>query len=80
MYAGLTAERIVTAVDVLERFPRRGRQVPEANDSAIRELIVEPYRVMYRALADVVEILAVVHGARSVPKMKPRPWRKPRPR
>jgi hypothetical protein len=37
--------------------------VPEIRDSAVREVFVFRYRMMYRVSADRVEIIAFVHGA-----------------
>ena len=50
----------------LARYPQLGRTVPEYGDPAIREIIVAPYRSMYRFLEDRddVQVLTVVHGAR----------------
>jgi hypothetical protein len=42
----------------------RGRVVPEIGDSAVREVFVFRYRMVYRVQADRVEIIAFVHGAR----------------
>ena len=47
-YADLVVGRLVAAVERLQEFPESGRTVPERADSAIRELIVGPYRVVYR--------------------------------
>ena len=64
------------AVDQLEEFPLIGRAVPEAKAVALRELIVHPYRVMYRVKRSRREIVAIVHAARDVRAVKPRPWRR----
>jgi toxin ParE1/3/4 len=58
----------------LDRFPERGRVVPEYADPAIRELIVAPYRVMYRYQPERnrVQIIAVVHGSRLLPPLSER--------
>lgn len=65
--AGDTIERIVLAVEVLERYPEIGRKgrVPRT-----REMVVTgtPFVVAYRVKADKVEILAVLHGARRWPE------------
>jgi plasmid stabilization system protein ParE len=45
-------------------FPRSGRVVPEVGRDAIREIIVQHYRVVYRLRTNEVEILTVHHGAR----------------
>ena len=42
----------------------RGRPVPELADPHRGELIVPPYRLIYRIDADVVWVLALVHGRR----------------
>lgn len=62
-----TIERILSAVDVLERHPHIGRKgrVPRT-----RELVVTgtPFLFAYRVKADQIEILAVLHGARRWPE------------
>jgi plasmid stabilization system protein ParE len=68
-YASLVVQRIVSAVDSLGDFPRLGRVVPERADPNIRELIVRPYRVVYRTLTDAVEIVTVFHAAQRFPSV-----------
>jgi toxin ParE1/3/4 len=55
----------------LEQFPRLGRVVPEYDDSTIRELIVAPYRLLYRhnERRDRVQVIAVIHGSRQLPSL-----------
>ena len=48
--------------------PRLGPVVPEYEDETLRELFVDPYRIVYRLLDDQVDIVAVVHGARRMPR------------
>ena len=48
-------------------FPRSGRIVPEYQDETIREIIVAPYRVIYRIQKSHVEVLSVVHSAKLLP-------------
>jgi plasmid stabilization system protein ParE len=60
--------RIESAASSLERFPLRGRRVPEivrTGRDDIRELVVRPYRLIYRC-GDVVRILGIIDGRRSV--------------
>ena len=46
-------------------FPEHGREVPEYARPDVREVIVRPYRIVYRLVAaDEVHILTVHHGAR----------------
>ena len=63
-YAELMIERVFTATERLDEFPRSGRVVPEFGQDDIREAIVQNYRIIYRVLPDAVEILTVHHGAR----------------
>jgi plasmid stabilization system protein ParE len=56
--------QIILAVEQLDTFPRSGRIVPERGDAAIRESIVQRYRVVYRLRGELVELLAIRHGAR----------------
>ncbi len=61
--------RIRAGVRLLAQHPEQGRVVPEYGDPAIRELIVAPYRVVYRYSADrnVVQVVAVYHSAQLLP-------------
>lgn len=63
-YAAGMIQRIVKSVEYLADFPRMGRQVPEFDNDQIREVIVRPYRVIYRVESDRITIAAIVHGAR----------------
>ena len=56
----------------LEDFPALGRLVPEYDDPSYREILVRPYRILYRYLAetDTVEVLAVIHGRRVLPPLR----------
>jgi toxin ParE1/3/4 len=62
--ASLFVVRLLEAADRLRDFPGSGRAIPEMGDPSCREIIVYPYRVMYRVEDDQVLITAVVHGAR----------------
>ena len=57
-------ERLLDGTKLLATFPDSGRAVPELGRQDIREIIVRPYRVMYRRTDDRVEIAAVRHEAR----------------
>ncbi len=63
-YAQDTVDRLVFAVDRLPLWPRSGRVVPEVGDEDLRELLVGPYRLVYRLHRDRIGIVMVVHGAR----------------
>jgi toxin ParE1/3/4 len=65
-YAQLTVERILASIDLLEQFPLRGRHIPERPREDLRELIVRPYRLVYR-VGEVVRILTIFRGSRLFP-------------
>jgi len=58
-------EYLLERVKALSRFPDSGRMVPETQREDIREIIVSPYRVMYRRRDDRVEIVAIRHESRA---------------
>jgi plasmid stabilization system protein ParE len=58
--------RVTERLSQLEAFPDSGRAVPEFEDRALRELVEGDYRIVYERFADRVEVIAVVHGARSL--------------
>jgi toxin ParE1/3/4 len=57
-------EQALDAAASLAALPERGRVVPELGDPSIREIFVYRYRLMYRVSAELVAILAFIHGAR----------------
>jgi toxin ParE1/3/4 len=67
-YAALVIERIIIAVERLTSFPESGRIVPERNDPTIREVIVAPYRVVYR-VRPALEIATVFRASRILPEV-----------
>ena len=58
-------EALLEQVGKLDRFPRRGRVVPEIGRPAYREILHAPYRVIYRVDAARVVILTLRHGRRA---------------
>ncbi len=63
-YAAAVVQAILDAARTLEKFPFRGRVVPEIAQDAIRERFVYSYRLIYRIQDDKVTIAAVIHGKR----------------
>jgi plasmid stabilization system protein ParE len=43
--------------------------VPEFGRPNLRELVVRPYRLVYRLRGDVVEVVTVFHAARMFPDL-----------
>jgi plasmid stabilization system protein ParE len=63
--AALFVARLLDATDKLADLPESGRVIPEIGDPACRELVVAPYRIMYRLEGGQVWVTGIVHGARN---------------
>lgn len=62
-------EKIKEKASGLNRFPERGRIVPELKEHGIalyRELIVSPWRIMYRISGKKVYVLSVLDSRQNV--------------
>ena len=70
-YAQRFVNRIVRHSERLARFPLIGAAVPEYDDETIREVLEYPHRIIYKVLADRIDILAVIHGAQNLPRTPP---------
>lgn len=67
--AGQVLERIESRCAALKQMPERGRIVPELAAFGIhtyRELVVAPWRVVYRISGTSVYVLAILDGRRNV--------------
>lgn len=64
-YARIQIQRIRERTTQLKEHPNSGREVPELEDTRIRELILGNYRIIYCIVSDErVDILTVHHSAR----------------
>jgi plasmid stabilization system protein ParE len=70
-YAQAMVDRITRRTESLVQFPLMGAVVAEYHDPSIREVLEQPYRIIYRASDKAIDILAVFHGARLLPKKMP---------
>lgn len=62
-------EIIKNAAQQLNRYPEQGRIIPELLDQNIRkyrEIIISPWRLMYKIEVDIVYIMAVIDGRRNI--------------
>lgn len=67
-YASNVVENIISKSEVLKKFPRIGRVIPELNDQSFPELIIGNYRLMYWIRSDEnISIVAIHHVARNFP-------------
>ena len=65
-------ERLLDAGASLAQLSERGRIVPERGESNIREVQVEPYRLIYSVEDDGVTVLGILHGRRDFDR-----WERP---
>ena len=64
-FAKVVVRRLLQAIDRLQHFPQSGRSVPEYTDTSVREVILSPYRIVYRIVdEETVHVLTVHHAAR----------------
>ena len=70
--ADIMIGRIIQATRRLSTRPLSGRMVPEWDRTENREVIVYPYRVVYRVSAGTVQIGMILHSRQSLPKRPPR--------
>ncbi len=69
MAAREVGRAILEAASRLDQNPRRGRIVPELWEHGIceyREIIVSPYRIIYRIQDEEVRIMAVLDARRNL--------------
>ena len=68
VYARRIVDRLIRRSEEVAEFPLSGRTVPEYEARDIREVIEIPYRIIYRATAERIDVLAVVHGTQRLPR------------
>jgi len=67
-YASVIIARLIAATDRLVPFPESGRAVPEFANPLIREVVLNPYRIVYRLVGtDEIHILTVHHASQRFP-------------
>ncbi len=67
-YAHVIIARLIAATDRLVPFPESGRAVPEFANPLIREVVLKPYRIVYRLVGtDEIHILTVHHASQRFP-------------
>ncbi len=67
VYAEGLVSRIDQRLQLASTHPEIGKMVLDVEDSALRELVVPPYRIFYRIRPDAIEVLAIVHERRHLP-------------
>ncbi len=66
-YAKRVVDKLTRRSEQLIAHPYLGRIVPKYDDPQLRELIVFPYRLVYRLKSDRIDVIAVFHGAQQLP-------------
>jgi len=62
-------ERLLNKVESLERFPLRGNAPKELESLGIRDfrqILMSPYRLIYRVIADKVFVMVIADGRRDM--------------
>lgn len=67
-YAASLVERIFARTGQLADFSHLGGMVPEHEDETLREVFEHPYRIIYRLLEQHIDVIAVVHASRRLPR------------
>jgi len=69
--------KVLDAAGSLSTFSERGRLVPEQADHTIRELLVDPFRLLYQVRTAEVVILALLHQRQHFSRWAKRELRRP---
>lgn len=70
-YGRAIASRVVSRTRILGDSPFLGSEVSEYGDPSIREIYEHPYRILYFLPGSEVQILAVIHSSRQLPRIPP---------
>jgi plasmid stabilization system protein ParE len=70
-YATSLVDRIFARTGQLADYPQLGGMVPEYGEESLREVFESPYRIIYRVLEYQIDVVAVVHASRRLPRAMP---------
>ena len=59
---------LIARVELLPEFPLQGRVVSEWDEESVREIMFDPYRVIYEVFEDHLEILTLTHMREDEPR------------
>src|SRR3989344_2804835 len=78
-YAKQVVDKLTRRSEQLIAHPRSGRIVPKYDNPELRELIVFPYRLVYRLKPDRMDVPPASPGAKHFPASlyPPVPWARP---
>jgi plasmid stabilization system protein ParE len=58
----------VARTEALDGQPLFGAEVVEYGDPAVREVFEHPYRILYRAAGQEIQVIGVIHSSRRLPR------------
>ena len=61
-------DRLTRRAERIGDLPHAGREVPEYQLDALREVLERPYRIIYRVKVDEIEVLTVMHYRQLLPE------------
>ena len=63
--------KIIDKVEQAAVFPESGRVVPEFSIPTIRELLLKPYRIVYRVNQEskIIDVSRIWHSKRGIPEL-----------
>lgn len=60
-------KRLLIKSNQISKLPYSGRKLPEYRQDDIREMLVKPYRIIYRIRTDRIDVLTVMHYRQLLP-------------
>lgn len=66
-YAAIVVDRLLGALERIAEYPQSGRQVPELEQPAVREVIHAAYRIVYELREERAEVITVFRASRLFP-------------
>ncbi len=66
-YASRFVVEITKRAELLRSFPEMGRVLPEIDETEVRELIYQHYRMVYHIISEIhVDIITIKHSSRDI--------------
>lgn len=65
--ADSVVDRLTRGANSIAATPRRARKVPEFNRDELREILIRPYRLIFRVEEQSICVLAVFHYRQILP-------------
>ena len=65
--ADSVVDRLTRGANSIAATPRRARKVPEFNRDELREILIRPYRLIFRIEERSIRVLAILHYRQILP-------------